>query len=432
MKIIIISIIIILALTPVSSGIQALDGILEDALVLNASSARLADYLEAERGVAGNSFKHSSTLSGGDFHINNSDLRYYTILPLGEKKGALAISAANNVSRFGLSQGQTSVDLNSGSNSVGLFYASRLNDYLDIGIGVNQSNAAADYNRNPGFSCGVRISPLKAVEVEYSHETIRSGNIASVGYGGEIFTSQSGGVQDNNLGDRTEMAVTFKAGSKIKFRGLIGKNDREQSVMIDPGDDRYSYIRLGRGVVYGSAGIEYNYNKFDVNLDLISSATNLSSAGGLFGVASADLVLDEDSIDKTADLASNIKATGCRIGVANSANDRLRIKTDLSYFKVLFDGDARTWNSWFFGMVQKLDTEYVAPIDSADVLVGSFGAKYAINDSFDINYSIKQLVPIAVGRKELAGNDDSVNVEGASGSAISGGSIQTFGVACYF
>jgi hypothetical protein len=423
---------VILTLVPAAFGSQVLDGILEDALILDASSSRLADYLDMERDVAGSSFKYSNTLSSGDFNINNSDLHFYTIIPLGAKKHTLAISADSSASRFGLSQGLTSFDMSSGSSLVQLFYATRLNDYLDVGIGVNQSHAATDYTQGPGFSWGVRVSPLKTLAIECGQEIIRSGNTAKVSFDGELFLSQAKEGQDNNLRDRAEIAVVFRPDSTFKFCGIMGRNSCEQSVTIDPGDDRYFYAKMGRGTAYSSFGVEYHNSKVGINLDLISSTTNLSSAGGLFGVASPDLVLDGGSIDKTADMASSIRAAGCRIGLASQANDRFKIKTDLSYFKMLFDGSARIWNSWFFGMVQKLDTEYIVPIESADVLMGSFSAKYAINESFGISYSFQQLVPIAVVKKELTGNNDGRDIGSFSGPAVSGGNIQTFSVACYF
>jgi hypothetical protein len=170
----------------------------------------------------------------------------------------------------------------------------------------------------------------------------------------------------------------------------------------------------------------------DLKLDLLASATNLYSSGGLFGIGVPDLILGGESVDKAGDLAVKIKSGGIRVGMEKAIGSKLKLKTDLSYLKLLFEGDVKTWNSWFFGMVRKLDSEYTLPIDSADVLAGGLGVQYVLNKNCELNYSFNQLIPLAVTKKEAGGTNVDVHAEASSGSVISGGNTQTFAVAWHF
>ena len=422
---IIILVLILFILSPGSYGLQLLDGLLEDALIFEASSPRLAGYLETERGTAGSAFRSNNMVNGRDININNSSLRFYSILPLAEKKSALIVSSENNNSHFSAVQDPAALDITGGSNLVSLFYAARLNDRLDVGLGVNQAKNEQENGRDLGFSYRIRFSPLQSLAIEYGAENSRLGNTATIGYGQDRFISPADGTQNMEM-----VAVNYKPADKFGFRGVLGKSGHEQSIGMNATDDRYTYARLDREAVYGSIGVEVNRDRLDLNFDLLASATDLNSSGGLFGFISPDLVLDGESIDKTADLAARVRAGGMRVGTERSVSDRLKFKADLSYLKLLFDGDAKTWNSWFFGMVRKLDSESALPVDSADVLAGGLGVKYMLNNNCEINYSFKQLIPIAVVKRESGANDSysEINV----GSAVSGGNTQTFAVAWYF
>lgn len=407
---------------------------LEDALVLNRhdlSSPNLAQLIETERCTVGNSFNAENVISSKDFKINNSNLRLYAALPLDShpmvKKSAIFVSADKNSSIFCAKPDVKSIDINTDASIIKLGYGARVSDYLDLGIGINQSSVKIEDNRTLGYSYGIRFLPFKAFSIEYSDEKISANNLTNINYGEELLGSQSGGGSKDNSIDKTEIAATFKPGSKLAFRGFLGRNKNGESVKVDANSERYFYLRVDRTAYYGGVGVEIIQEKFSYGLDLIGSETNISSDGGLFALFPSDLMAGDALIDKTGDVAAKMKVGGFRISMKNSESNRLRINGALSCLKVLFDGDAKIWDSLFFGMARRLDAQYVIPVESADVLVGSLAARFIINKNYEINYSVQQMVPISVVQR-AQGNGPSEETP----SSASGGNIQTFAVACYF
>jgi hypothetical protein len=419
-------ILFLLGLGTSSFGLQLLDGVMEDAFVSNASSPCLAGFIETGRCEAGSSFTYNNTINSSNLEINNYGMNVYAVLPLDVNKSALVVSADKSYSRFNLNQDLAALNMSGSSNLVRLLYAARLNDYLDVGVGVNQASGASTYGQNLGFSYGVRLSPLPSLAIEYNTEKNRLVNTVMAGYSQDMLASPAGGTRD-----RSGINAIFAPGGRLKFLGSLGSSDNEEDVRLDASDQRYSYARMGRGAIYGSVGVVVDYDKFNLELTLLGSETNLSSSGGFFGESSPSLVLGEESLEKTADLAASIRAKGFRIGLEGLVSDRLKLKTDVSYFKAFLGGDARIWNNWFFGMVKKLDTQSVLPIESVDLLTVGLGAKYTISDDVTINYSFKQIIPLAVSNRETVG-DDFTSSQLISGGVASGGNTQTFALSCEF
>ena len=409
-----------------SFGLAALDGLLEDALIFEVPLPRLAQYLKAKRSSAGNVFRSANTVSGGNIDLSGSTMGFYSIIPVVAGKNVMVISADSNYSYFSLAQPEASLNLSGNSNLVSIFYAVSLADFLDVGLGVNQNNNGLDA-RMTGIDSCVRFSPSKSLSIEYN--AFKSGliNSAKIEYGQDIFAAPANGEQLNN-----SVSIFYESSSNLKFTGLFENNNCQQDANMVVSDERYTYVCVGRDTAFGSIGVVLGDDQLNFKCDLLASETKLASSSGIFASMSPDMVLDGESIDKTADLSLRMAARGLRLGVNKAINDRVKLGFDFSFLKLIFAGDAKVWDSFFFGLVRKLDSAYAAPLESADVATIDLGARYQISRDSELKYSFKQLIPISVVNKGPSGTDSNSNYDVVSDSAMSGGNTQTLAMTWYF
>jgi hypothetical protein len=352
---------------------------------------------------------------------------------------------------------------------VRFLYGARLTDYLDVGVGINQSRQLdLNADRDLGYSYEIRVNPIKTFSIEYGSERADTGTMASIGndgswskylafgsidkhkvnlsvWFGERFNlelrrqaekveprptvlSSYGAVHD--AGEKTEIVTTCDLNPKLKLVGKLGERYNEQGIKIYDQRNEFAYIQTNRADLFGALGIVGRLQSFDFSLNLFRSVIDFSGQGKTFSEYLPDMISNVDNIDKSMDLGSKMAINGCQLSLNRAISERLTLKGDFRYFSMLFDGDANMWNSFFFGAVKQLDQNYAAPAKRVDFVLGGFGLKYALKEELELNYTFRQLIPVLVeGPAQSPGNAGS---DFSNDSIASGGNTQVFSLAYYF
>ncbi|MFH1361169.1 MAG: hypothetical protein ABIH69_00715 [bacterium] len=365
---------------------------------------------------------------------------------------------------------EASFDLSSQANTIKLNYATKVNKYFDLALGVNQySNADYDFVANPGYNYGLKFNLRDRLLLGYEVKQDNLGTLARFYYDGDWalyptfgksntgelncslllgerlnikFKNQTAATSPQDLaaadqgrleglGHATEVQAKYSLADQVSLQGIIGQAKSDQGVKFYDDGQKFVYLQADRTSYYSNLDLSWAVNQLNFSLGVMGSVVDIASRGKIFAENIPDILSNLDNVEKAADSNSQILTSGCRFAARAPINQRLSWSGDLQLLATNLEGDTNIWNTWFFGMIKKLDQTYAMPFKKAYYSVAKVGLKYQVDQDFEINYALKQLIPLYVEKAEQADPSENISSSPDSGST-SGGGIHTLSLAYLF
>jgi len=393
----------------------------------------------------------------------NSGLTFIAPFSLFSRDSMVAVSANQNLSQLMGHFDQLNFDFGSNSNTLNVGYASKINQKLEIGVAASQfRNPYLLPDRSLALSYEMKMAISNLLGISYGNEKQDLGSIAKINYDGSQYdfplfsltgnekfgidlcpnsklvlqavyekrttqpekTSSVNQGDLSNFGESGYLSVSYQKTPMAKFYGSIHKGFSENEILLFNNQARFAYLRALSSDLLVNVGISINLKKCILDIGYSNSSINLSGSGKAYNESLPDGWQSMFSTDKLAEFDSKFSSNSCNISLIASLTPKVEFNGNLQYFALRPTGDVNIWNSMFYGMIKKLEGNYVLPYKRIDFLFGGIDLKYKFAPKYEFVYSFKQLIPISI---DNPANGSRNSFLGANNDIDSGnsGSVQT-------
>ncbi|MFH1386449.1 MAG: hypothetical protein ABIH50_02130 [bacterium] len=405
----------VLVITPAAFGTTILKAVLEDLFVWDGTISSDVNYIDQNKSAKANcSFEQNNIVKSEAINLNDASSSVNVCLPIENGgfigKSALEISSLKGTSTISLNKDGKNFNFSGKNNSLNLSYNTQLSNYFAVGMGVTQDqNAVLERGKNLGYHYFMDVRPDKHLAIKYSN------------YNDDLY----------GHGEKFEIENNRSINDKVVFLGKIGRKCDIRGFNIYDQNNNSAYYGSDSRNYFGVVGAAFKYQGYDVIFNLGRCEVSLQGSGSTIFENSPELLASVGNVNKQVDLDSKMSVNGCHLGLKRMIFDRLTLDSGLDYINMSLDGKTNIWNSFFFGMANMLDQSLAFPYRRIDYAQFKMGLTFKINETMELNYSFKQIVPVLAEKDEQGGG-----VGGptglTTGSTISGGNTQTFSLAYLF